>query len=207
MATTDDPLDNQVDIFRRAGDHAVSLVAQVPPDGWGKPALGTWTVRMLVGHISRSFVTVIEYSARPADERQILSAADYYRATASFTDAEAIRVRAEQAALALGDRPLDTIRELRDRAVTVLVSVGDPLIHTIAGGMRLSDYLPTRIFELAVHSADLAQAIGQPDTLPADVAQSSLDLAVGIAGLRGDAAAVLLALTGRAPLPPGYSVV
>ncbi len=207
MATTGDPFDNQVDIFRRAGDHAVSLVAQVAAHDWERPALGTWTVRMLVGHISRSFVTVIEYSARPADERDIPSAADYYLATATFTDTEAIRGRAEQAALALGDRPLEALRDLRDRAVTLLGSVGDPLIHTIAGGMRLSDYLPTRIFELAVHSADLALAIGQPATLPGDVAQSALDLAAGIAGLRGDAAAVLLALTGRVPLAPGYSVV
>ena len=207
MATTGEPLDNHGEIFRRAGDHAVALIARVAAHDWEKPALGTWTVRMLVGHLSRSFVTVIDYSGRPADERDIPSTADYYLATATFTDAEAIRLRAEQAALALGDRPVEAVRDLRDRAVAVLDSVGDPLIHTIVGGMRLSDYLPTRIFELAVHSADLARAIGQPVTLPSDVARSALDVAAGIATLRGDATAVLLAVTGRAPLPPGYSVV
>jgi len=39
---------------------------------------------------------------------------------------------------------------------------GCELVTTIAGGMRLADYLPIRTFELAVHTADLATALKDP---------------------------------------------
>ncbi|AQT83067.1 hypothetical protein B1R94_24160 [Mycolicibacterium litorale] len=183
------------------------MIARVPVDSFESPALGTWTVRMLVGHISRSFVTVIDYTARPAARQDIATSADYYLATANLVDPASVDERAARAADALGDRPADVIPDLRDRAVATAGSIGDPLIQTIAGGMRLSDYLPTRIFELAVHSIDLARATGQPDTLPAEVAFSAQALAAAIADRRGDAQTLLLALTGRAPLPAGFSVV
>ena len=84
---------------------------------------------------------------------------------------------------------------------------GDPLIVTIAGGMRVDAYLPTRIFELAVHSLDIAAAIGVPATLPAPVLADALQLAAEIVTLRGEGEGLLLSLTGRRPLPDGYSVV
>ncbi|GAY14358.1 maleylpyruvate isomerase N-terminal domain-containing protein [Mycobacterium sp. shizuoka-1] len=207
MPTTTQSLPAQVTLFGRAGDHAVSLVEHVPTDRWDDPALGTWTVRMLVGHISRSFVTVIEYLGRPAERIEVRSAAAYYLAVMDMVDPAQIRSRAENAALSLGSRPFTTILDLRDRAVALLSTADDIVIHTIAGGMRLSDYLPTRIFELAVHSLDLASAIGRPDTIPPDVAHSATELAVAIAGERGDTQSLLAALTGRGPLPEGYSVV
>lgn len=37
---------------------------------------------------------------------------------------------------------------------------GTELVTTVAGGMRLADYLPTRVFELVVHTLDLAAALG-----------------------------------------------
>ena len=107
----------------------------------------------------------------------------------------------------VGDDPLAAIRRFRDAALGALTGTGDPLITTVAGGMRLSDYLPTRIFELAVHSVDLARATGQPDALPPAVCDSAMQVAVAISARRGEGQSVLLALTGREPLPDGYSVV
>jgi uncharacterized protein (TIGR03083 family) len=207
MATTTQPLDERIDLYRRAGDHAVSVVAQMPADRWDSPALGTWTVRTLVGHIGRSFTTVVEYSARPADRVDIADAPDYYLAIAGLlADPGQIDARAVQAGLALGDDPLDTIRELQDRAAAALAT-DDHVIQTIAGGMRLSDYLPTRIFELGLHSVDLARAIGVSETLPPEVADTILALAVEVAKRRGDSQGLMCALTGRGSLPPGYSIV
>jgi len=169
--------------------------------------MGTWTVRTLVGHIGRSFTTVVEYSARPAGRVEIADAAHYYLAIAGLlADPAQIDARAVQAGLALGDHPLDAIRELQARATGALVT-DDRVIQTIAGGMRLSDYLPTRIFELGLHSVDLARAIGVPETLPPEVADSILRLSVEVSVRRGDSQALMCALTGRGPLPPGYSVV
>ena len=193
--------------YRQAGDHAVSLAAQVAADQWDFPALGSWSVRTLVGHIGRSFTTVIDYSARPADRVEVADSAEYYLAIIPLlAEPEQIDARAEQAGLALGEHPLDALRELQTRANAVL-GAEDPVITTIAGGMRLSDYLPTRIFELGLHSVDLARAIGVPETLPPEVADGILALSVEVARRRGDSHALMCALTGRGSLPGGYSVV
>ena len=77
----------------------------------------------------------------------------------------------------------------------------------IAGGMHVDAYLPTRVFELAVHSLDIAAAIDVPPSLPAAVLGDALHLAAEIALLRGDGERLLLSLTGRRALPDGYSVV
>jgi uncharacterized protein (TIGR03083 family) len=207
MGTTTDFLETSVNLFRRAGDHALSVAAHVTADQWDSPALGTWTVRTLVGHIGRSFTTVIDYSARPAEQVEIRDTAEYYLAIAPMlVDAQQIDARAVQAGLALGEHPLESLRELQDRAAVVLTS-DDRVIQTIAGGMRLSDYLPTRIFELGLHSIDLARAIGVPEALPPEVADSILAVTVDVARRRGDSQALLCALTGRGSLEPGYSIV
>ncbi|SBS72211.1 conserved hypothetical protein [uncultured Mycobacterium sp.] len=204
---TEQTLEARVDLYRRAGDHAVSVIAQVPEDRWDSPALGTWTLRTLVGHIGRSFTTVVEYSARPADRVDIADAPAYYLAIAGLlADPGQIDARAAQAGLALGDDPLDTIHELQDRAAAAL-SAEDHVIQTIAGGMRLSDYLPTRIFELGLHSVDLARAIGVSEALPPEVVDTILALAVEVAKRRGDSQALMCGLTGRGSLLPGYSIV
>ncbi|NTY59315.1 maleylpyruvate isomerase N-terminal domain-containing protein [Mycolicibacterium sphagni] len=200
-------LDERIALYRLAGDHAVSMVAQVHAGRWDSPALGTWTVRTLVGHLGRSFTTVVEYSARPAERVDVTDAPDYYLAIAGIlADSAQIDARAAQAGLTLGDDPLGAIRELQDRAAVALAT-DDHVIQTIAGGMRLSDYLPTRIFELGLHSVDLARAIGVPETLPPEVADSILTLAVEVAKRRGDSQALMCALTGRGTLRAGYSIV
>jgi uncharacterized protein (TIGR03083 family) len=200
-------LQAHVETFRLAGDHAVAVATQVRPDQWEAPGLGTWTVRTLVGHIGRSFTTVIDYSARVAERLEVTDSAQYYLAIAPMmTDPAQIDARAVQAGLDLGEHPLDALRGLQDRAAAVL-DTEDRVIRTIAGGMRLSDYLPTRIFELGVHSIDLARAINAPEDLPTKVADSILALSVDVARRRGDSQSLLCALTGRGPLATGYSIV
>jgi len=73
--------------------------------------------------------------------------------------------------------------------------------------MRVGDYLPTRTFELVVHGADIAAATGLPVTFPRAVLAEAAALAARTAVELGRGAAVLAALTGRAALPPGFSVV
>ncbi len=190
--------------------HAFSaLVDRVPADRWDSPGLGDWDVRALTGHASRSLVTVSTYLLRPAATEAVATPGAYYRATATVAtaDASAVVDRGRQAGEALGDDPGASVRQLVAKVVAQLDRDDDPLIETIVGGMRLSAYLPTRTFELAVHSVDLAAATGVAFTCPADVLADTIALAGRIATARGDGEHVLMSLTGRRPLAAGFSVV
>jgi uncharacterized protein (TIGR03083 family) len=137
-------------------------VAQVPDDAWDGPGLGEWTLRDLVGHTSRSLVTVIDYFARPVAEEVVPSASAYYVAIKAGTfDAAAVTERGRQAGRDLGDDPASRFLALADEAVRVAESTDpDLVVHTIVGGMRVAAYLPTRTFELCVHGLDIAAATG-----------------------------------------------
>jgi hypothetical protein len=59
--------------FEAAALWFVTTAAEVG-DRWEKPGLGEWDVRSLVGHTSRSFVTVEAYLAKPPEQVDIESA-------------------------------------------------------------------------------------------------------------------------------------
>jgi hypothetical protein len=100
------------------------------------------------------------------------------------------------------------VARIAARVVDLIASRdGSELLTTLAGGMRLAGYLPTRTFELAVHTADLAVAIGAPLDIPATAATQALALVAELAVTDGHAGPLLLAATGRTALPPGFSVL
>jgi uncharacterized protein (TIGR03083 family) len=177
-------------------------------DRWDLPGLGEWDVRALVGHTSRSFVTVETYLARPAAAVELGSTGDYYRATRELARGAEVAARGRDAGAALGDDPVAALTEPAAR-VTALVErcTGAELVTTIAGGMRLADYLPTRTFELVVHTCDLATALGRPLDVPPSAAAQALRLVADLAAGDGLAGPLLLATTGRRPLPVGFSVL
>jgi uncharacterized protein (TIGR03083 family) len=197
--------------FASAARAFAELVRTVPDSAWDGPGLGDWDLRSLVGHACRSLVTVSAYLQTPATHEDVVSAADYYarmREYGSKLGAEAVTERGRQAGRELGRQPSATIEALVSRVLGELADADDPLIEVIGGlGIRLSNYLPTRVFELAVHGMDIARATGADFTLPGDVLEEATVLAARISVLTGDGAPVLLALTGRCPLPPSFSVV
>ena len=73
--------------------------------------------------------------------------------------------------------------------------------------MRLADYLPTRTFELTVHTADLALALGERINAPSTAAAQALALVADLALTDGTAGQLLLLATGRSGLPAGFSVL
>ena len=83
----------------------------------------------------------------------------------------------------------------------------DYVLETVAGSMRLGDYLPTRTFELVVHGLDIGRATGTDPAYPDEVLADAAALAAQVAVRTGRGPDLLLALTGRAPLPTGFSVV
>ena len=177
-------------------------------DRWQQPALGEWDVRALVGHTSRSFLTVETYLARPAEVVEVASAADYFRVTRALAAGPAVAARGRDAGEALGGDPTAAVAQIAERVLRLVDSQdGSALVTTIAGGMRLADYLPTRTFELAVHTADLATALAIPPDVPPRPAAQALSIVGELAAAGGLTGPLLLAATGRPGLPPGFSVL
>ncbi|MGE2688473.1 maleylpyruvate isomerase family mycothiol-dependent enzyme [Mycolicibacterium pulveris] len=198
-------------VFASAARCFAGLVRNIPPPAWDRPGLGEWDVRALVGHTSRSLSTVSNYLKTTAKREDITTPQEYYaRVTPSALgiDPAAVAERGRQAGFALGDDPAGAVDALLAQALHDLDNVDDPLIEVIGGlGIRLHTYLPTRVFELAVHGMDIARAVDLSFTLPADVLVEAVELAARVAVTTGQGETVLLALTGRAGLPPSFSVV
>ncbi len=198
-------------VFASAADHFVGVVRQIPDAAWGDPGLGEWNVRDLVGHASRSLITVSTYLKVPAQREDVPDAVDYYVRMHSYAagmGAAAVVERGRQAGRELGDDPAATVEALASRVQAELAAVDDPLIEVIGGlGIRLSSYLPTRTFELAVHGLDIARAVGIDAEPPAEVLADAAALAARIGVALGRGTTALLALTGRTDLPRGFSVV
>ena len=177
-------------------------------DRWDGPGLGEWDVRALAGHTSRALLTVEEYLARPAPGVDVDSTAGYYRATRELAAGPAVAARGRQAGAALGADPAQAVARLAARVVPLVQARdGSELLTTVAGGMRLRDYLPTRTFELAVHTGDLALALGLAPQVPASAGRQALALVAELAVDAGLAGPLLLAATGRPVPPAGLSVL
>ncbi|MGV0642025.1 maleylpyruvate isomerase N-terminal domain-containing protein [Mycolicibacterium sp. XJ2546] len=198
-------------VFASAARCFVDLVRDIPTGAWDMPGLGDWDVRSLVGHTSRSLTTVSSYLKTAAELEDITTPQEYYvRVTPSALgiDPAAVAERGRQAGRALGEDPASAVEALRSQALRDLEAVDDPLIEVIGGlGIRLHTYLPTRTFELAVHGMDIARAVGLSFSLPTDVLAEAVELATRVAVTTGAGETVLSALTGRAGLPPSFSVV
>lgn len=181
--------------YLAAVDTFAALVDGIEPTAWDRPGLGVWDVRSLVGHASRAMITVLTYLDQPAESEDIDSPQRYYALAArQSTD--------------LGRQPAAAVRDLA-RRVTSRVEHADPdsLITTIGGGMHVVAYLPTRTFELVVHSIDIAAATGLEITLSPALVRHTTELATRIAVELEQGIPVLAALTGRRPLRSDFSVV
>jgi uncharacterized protein (TIGR03083 family) len=193
--------------FADAARWFVRTVALVG-DRWDRPGLGEWDVRALVGHASRSLLTVEAYLARPAAALEVASAAEYFRVTRAAAADPAVAARGRDAGTALGADPAASVSEIAARVLPIIDSQnGNELVTTIAGGIRLAEYLPTRTFELAVHTSDLAVALGVPPDVPPAAAQQALRLVAELAVADGLAGPLLLIATGRPGPRADFSVL
>lgn len=196
--------------FLDAAATVADLVDRVPPDAWSGPGLGVWDLRALVGHTSRSLITVATYVDRPAAAEDVATPEAYYAllTRTGAANTEAVAERGREAGAALGDDPAAAFRALLRTAADALDrAANDDVIETAAGGMRVVAYLPTRTFELVVHGGDVASATGLPVAFAAPVLAEAAGLAARIAVELGNGPALLAALTGRVALPPGFSIV
>src|SRR6478752_4956543 len=118
--------------FRDAAQWFVRTVSRVDDDQWTRPALGEWDVRALVGHTSRSFLTVETYLDRPASTVDVTSPADYFRASRSMAAGPAVAERGREAGAALGSDPAAAVTAIAERVVRLVdTKEGTELVTTV----------------------------------------------------------------------------
>ncbi|HUA95171.1 MAG TPA: maleylpyruvate isomerase N-terminal domain-containing protein [Acidimicrobiales bacterium] len=205
------------DGLRAAAGGFSELVGQLGAEDWERPGLGEWDVRGLVGHTSRALSTIETYlgkeTAGPLTQGPV---AYYLKVLSTATDPEerrrldaSVAERGREAGASLGDDPALGVSQLLERIVGLVDRTPrDALLATPAGTMTLADYLPTRTFELAVHSLDLARCTGldvPSGLLPA--VTSSCVLAGELAGALPAAPDLLLLWCGRTGLPDHLTIL
>jgi uncharacterized protein (TIGR03083 family) len=197
-------------LFLRTAEAFADLLGRVDDEQWDAPGLGSWDVRSLAGHTARAILTVESYLAQDEPgEVTIPSAEAYYNTVLEqFTDHASIEARGVEAGAWLGTDPVGQVTEAIERTRALIAAQPDDRIVSIGGmGIRLDEYLRTRVVELVVHSIDLARAIGVPASLPAAGIATAVALLSGTAVHRGLGEVLLLALTGRERLPEGFTTV
>jgi Mycothiol maleylpyruvate isomerase N-terminal domain len=193
--------------FAAAADWFVRTTAAVG-DRWDQTGLGEWDLRALVGHTSRALLTVEDYLERPAAAIEIGDPVEYIRSASTAVASNAVAQRGRDAGNALGDDPAGAVARIAARVLPLLDGRdGTEVVTTIVGGMRLRDYLPTRTFELTVHTADIAVAVDEPLDVPEPAATQALSIVTELAVTSGLAGQLLLTATGRHGHTTGWSVL
>jgi uncharacterized protein (TIGR03083 family) len=196
--------------FETAAHCFLDLVGEVRPALWEEPALGSWNVRSLVGHTSRAITVVETYLlADPAAEMTAPDAETYYaEAFTKYTDNDAVAARGVEAGKTLTEDSGTLFEAALGRALELIASnAPDRLVAIGPIGIPLSEYLRTRVFELVVHSMDIAKATDLDHGIPTHVVANTADLAARVAVRKGNGEDILFAMTGRRPLPLRYSIL
>ena len=192
--------------FREAAAWFAGISRRASPS-LDRSALGVWSVRDLIGHTSRAVTTVEAYLTADTSPVEVPTAAAYFLKGLQADHVE-IDQRGQQAGLALGESPGQAVQEAVERVTRLVDSQADDAqVQPPVGRMALIEYLPTRTFELTVHTCDLVRALGLTDHVPAVAAAAALRLGTELAAARNATVPLLMAITGREPLPEGYSIV
>lgn len=205
--------DRVLEVFRRECEALTDAVSGLSEAEWSLPTRCTpWTVRDLLGHVCVVIDWLPGMLEAPAPEGAGVSAADYYRPDDRFsprTNSARIALAQSRAAESADGSALvgdftatwrQVHRMCREQPVgrTVRTRHGD--------AMLLSEFLLTRVVEVAVHGLDLADALGRESWLTPSAGDAVLELLLGAeqraaADLLGwDRPRFLRKATGREPL-------
>ena len=154
-------------------------------------------------------MTVEDYLDKPCEAAEMARPVEHYLGVAATLGHPAMMTaQCRKAGQPPGLEPGAPVRATAER---VLARVGqeadDALLATPVGGMRLIDYLPSRVLELTVHTLDILAATGSSREAPPSAATVSLRLMADLAVERDRATVLLGSLTGRYPLPPTFNVL
>jgi uncharacterized protein (TIGR03083 family) len=180
-----------------------ALLAGLPADRWDAPTrCEPWNVGELLAHVRVAVGRVTDALAQPAPASATVSAVDYYRPDARFSPA----ANADRVATAQAQAVPDGLAAFRQTVASVVAAcAAQPPGRTIrtrhGDPMLLSEFLITRVVEVAAHGFDLADAAGVPSWLSPPAAAVLQDLLLGAGRRAPDPDHFLRAATGRAADP------
>jgi uncharacterized protein (TIGR03083 family) len=181
----------------------VAGLRDVPAGRWAAPTrCRPWVLRELLAHVRVAVGRVTAMLAEPAPPVATVSAVDYYRPDARFSPAtNADRVATARSAAA--DDEIEAFAATVSQvAKACAAQPAGRVVRTRHGDpMLLTDFLITRVVEVAVHGFDLADAAGVPSWLTPPAAGALQDLLLGPARRSPDPLHFLRAATGRASDP------
>ena len=195
--------------YRAAATFFAETVAQIKQSQWDDPGLGVWSVRDLVGHTYNSLVRIPQFATQRADKVDVESAAKHYHISLAPDGAdEAIAQGGREAAKMLGEDPIATVSKAVGEALKVLDETPDgTIIKYNNGGIRLEDYLVTRVLELTVHTLDVQSATGIAIPPPDPALRTALHLLADLGADSGHGGELALLATGRGVIPDRFSVL
>ena len=195
----------------------LAALGELTPPAWERATRCTpWRVRDVVGHVITVLARVPDMIAAPEPQQPDTTAAGYYSPDHRFSDT-ANAGRVEQArGRAAGLDPAAIVRDLSATVTTVVTACSREragrIVRTRHGdAMLLTDFLTTRVVELAVHGLDVADALQQRPWLTAPAAHHLQQLLFGpdrqscVSTLGWDPVTLLRKTTGRAPVSPDES--
>ncbi|GLH96603.1 maleylpyruvate isomerase family mycothiol-dependent enzyme [Phytohabitans aurantiacus] len=198
--------------FRAEAAALSKALRAIPDEGWEAPTCcPPWTVRDEFAHTAVAVSRTLEMLAEPAPPGPPVTTAEYFVADQRFDKAvNAARVdSAQEFAASQSTGALLDWYDQQWQAISTAVDdiPGDRLVITRHGDpMRLTDFQVTRVFELAVHGIDLADALGTHPWLTPEAASIVDGFLLGTRApqaretLDTDNAGLIRHATGRTPL-------
>ena len=209
--------------LRAEAERLAAAMASEPPAAFARPSpCPPWTVGDLLYHVRTGVARLSAMLAEPeptADAEGLVTAAGYFSPDHRFSPAtNADRVASAQhgaAGLPAEAMAADFERAWLEARAAVQAAPPDRVVRTRHGDlMLLTDFLRTRVVELAVHGLDLAIGLDRDPWLTPEAASVVADLVLpdgSAAGLRQrlawDHATLIAKVTGRQSLTPAESEV
>ncbi len=107
--------------FKESAECFLHTLSQVPDGAWASPGLGEWTLRDLVGHTSRSFVTLETYAGKPGTSVDLHEPVDYFLSVrGTLADPAGVAQRGREAGQALGEHPVAWVEATAGRVSALL---------------------------------------------------------------------------------------
>lgn len=205
--------DGVSDVLRGEVERLTGAMTGLSELDWDRPTTCTpWRVRDLLAHVRVVLAWLPEMLAAEPPVHAEISATEYYRPDDRFapeTNATRIRIAQEHAAAQVTGERLVEDFAVTWRRVDELCRAEPPdrVVRTRHGdSMLLSEFLRTRVVEVAVHGLDLAAALDRRPWLTGAAAELVEELLVGPAGaaavrrLGWDRLTFLRKATGPAPI-------